>query len=155
RDVALARDTVGIDEEHVFAGLLAADRRVGNEQRLVDGRARHAHAREHAGREHTVRGGELGAAANGAGRAVDDVVDDIHVAAVLEFALVDELEAHQDVAAAAGHFFAAARQPLVAQIGGLIEGEFEPDRVHRDDGGEQRGAAGTARDQVALADAAV
>ena len=47
-------------------------------------------------------------------------------------------------------------EALVAQVGGLVEGELETDRIDRHDGGEQRGgAAGAAGDQVALRHAPV
>ena len=66
----------------------------GTSKRLVRRRGRHADAAEHAGREDAVRIGEHGAAADGAGGAVDDVVDEIHAAVVREIRLVDELERH-------------------------------------------------------------
>src|SRR3712207_4731252 len=46
---------------------------------------------------------------------------------------------------------AVAREALVAQVGGLVGVEVEVDRVHGDDGGEQRRLArpGAAGDEVA------
>ena len=78
RDVFAARGVLGIDHQHELAHLLGADRGVRHQQRLVGRRARHAHAPEHAGREHAVRIGEHRAAADRAGRAVDHVVDEVH-----------------------------------------------------------------------------
>src|SRR5207248_284636 len=50
RDVSRARNILAIDHEHELAYLLGADRRVGQQQRLIGGRGRHPHAPEHAGR---------------------------------------------------------------------------------------------------------
>src|SRR5262245_19352071 len=151
RHIFLACGALAVDDQHIFARLLARDRSIGDEQRLVGGRARHPYAREHARREHAARVGELRAGADRAGRPVDHVVDEVHVAAVGELPLVEELERDDDVAAAPGHFLAVARQALVAQVGGLIERKLQPDRIYRDDGCKQRGVAtGAAGDQVAL-----
>src|SRR6266568_7079992 len=90
RHIFLHRLVVGIDGEHVFARLLGGDGDIGDEQRRIGRRARHAHAREHAGGERALGIREHRPAADGARRAVDDVVDEIHVAAVDEVVLVDE-----------------------------------------------------------------
>ena len=139
RHEALGDLVVGADDEDIFARLLAADGRVGREQRRIRRRGRHPHAGEHAGREHAVRIVEQGADANGAGRAVDHVVDEIHAAFVLEVGLVDELERDRNAGAAAGDVAAVLGEPLVTQIGGLVEGELEMDRVGRHDGCQQCG----------------
>ena len=92
RDVFLPHHAAVIDDQHVFARLLGADRGIGNQQRRIRWRAGHADAAEHAGREDAVGIGEHGAAADGARGAVDDVVDEIDLAGVHEIVLVDQLE---------------------------------------------------------------
>ena len=80
---------------------------------------------------------------------------------MLEIAFVDQLERHLHAMPRLATSWPAVRQPLVAKVGGLIEGEFETDRIGRHDGREQRRvAAGAAGDQIAgrhapVADAAV
>src|SRR6185437_12105013 len=108
--------------------------------------------REHTRREHAVRVGEDGTTADRAGRRVDDIVDEIHVALVREVLVVDQLERDVDAraAAAAGDVVAVRRHALVAQIRRLVEGELEVDRILRDDGGEQRGVAGGAAGNTTL-----
>ena len=99
---------------------------------------------------------EHGAAADRARRTVDHVVDEIHVAAMHEILLVEQLERDVDAALAARHLLAAVRETLVAQIGRFVEGEFEADRIERHDGGQHRGVAGRAAgDEIARRNAAV
>src|SRR4051812_44941265 len=90
RDVFLLRHVVVADDHHVFAHLLARDRHIRHQQRLVGHRARHAHAREHSGREQAFRIGDLRAAADRAARAVDHVVDEVDGALVDKIRLVDQ-----------------------------------------------------------------
>src|SRR5262249_30121510 len=52
RHITLARDTLAVDHEHIFARLFAQDGAIRHQQRRIGGRTRHAHAREHAGREY-------------------------------------------------------------------------------------------------------
>src|SRR6185312_17343351 len=148
---------VGVDDENVFTRLLGADRGIRNEQRLIGRGSRHAHAREQAGREHAIGIVEYRAAANGAGRAVDDVVDEVHPARMIEILLVDQLERNGNAGSvAARDVVAIPGQALVAQIGRLVERELEPDRIGGYDGREQRGiAASAARHEVAGRDAPV
>ena len=98
-----------------------------------------------------------GAAADRAGRAVDHVVDEIHAALVGEVLLVDQLAARPATLPSRLVTSLPPRgEPLVAQIGGLVEGELEADRIDRHDGGEQRGvAAGAAGHEIAGRHAAV
>ena len=156
RHVFLAHDIVLVDDQHVFARLLGTDRGLGNQQRIVGRRARHADTPEHAGREHAVGVGEHAATADRARRAIDDVVDEVHLALVHEIGLVDQLHRDDDAALATGDFLSGLRQPLVADIRRFVEGELEPDRIDRHDGGEQRGiAAGAAGHEIARRDAPV
>src|SRR6185369_8811599 len=55
--------------------------------------ARHADASEHTRRQHRIGIGEHGTAADRARRSVDHVVDEIHIAAVFEVLLVEQLSA--------------------------------------------------------------
>ncbi len=93
------------------------------------------------GREDAVGIVEHGAAADRARRAVDHVVDEVHPALVNEIVLVEQLERDRRAALPPGHVAAVLGEALVTQIGRLVEGELEADRVHRDDGGEERGIA--------------
>ena len=106
RDVFLPHHVAVVDDEDEFAHLLGADRGVGNQQRRIGRRAGHADAAEHAGREHAVGVGEHGAAADRARGAVDDVVDEVHLALVREILLVDQLERDRNIAVQAGDVLA-------------------------------------------------
>ena len=106
------------------------------------------HAAKHPGREQPVGIRELSAAADGAGGAVDHVVDEVHAAAMREVLLVDQLEHDRGRVPPAFAVLVFFRQPLVAQERGFVEGEFEADRIGRDDGGEQRGGPGAAGHQI-------
>ena len=155
RHVAQPGNIVLIDQVDELTRLLAADRGIGDHQRLIRGGGRHLHACEHAGREQAVGIGQLRTPADRAAGAVDRVVDEIHPRRVRELGLVEQLQANRG-AAEAGYLVPAGRQSLVAQQRRLVEGEFEPDRIDGDDGGEHGGvAAGAAGDQVALGHAPI
>ena len=64
--------------------------------------------------------------------------------------LVDQLQSHRR-SAASGHVrVAVPRQPLVAQQRRLVEGEFQPNGIGRDDDGEECGrSAGAAGHEIA------
>ncbi len=70
---------------------------------------------------------------------------------MIEVLLVDQLESHLHAGIAARHVLTSAFcQTLVAQVRGLIEGEFEIDRVGRYDGRKQCRVAGRAAgDEIA------
>ena len=75
---------------------------------------------------------------------------------MLEVGLVDKLERDRNLAFSAAHLPVASGEALVAQVGSLVEGEFEADRIDRDDGREQRRVAAIAAGhQIADGDAAV
>src|SRR6266446_2974965 len=78
RHIAQPRNVVLIDHVDEFARLLAADGGVGEHQRLIRRRGRHLHAREHAGRESALGVVELRPRADRTGRAIDNVVDEVH-----------------------------------------------------------------------------
>ena len=86
RHVFDARGILIVDDDDVSARLLGADGDVRDQQPLVRRRAGHPHAREHARREHPVGVREHGTAADRAGRALDDIVDEVHAAFVIEVA---------------------------------------------------------------------
>src|SRR3984885_3980258 len=65
-DVSLPGDAAIVDDQHIFARLLGADRRVGNEERGMRRRAGDTDAAEHAGREDAAGIVEHRAAADGA-----------------------------------------------------------------------------------------
>ena len=82
----------GIHDQHIFTDLLGADGLVGHEQRGVGGGCGYPDAREHSRRQHAVRVREHGARAYSARRAFNDVVDEIHIASMGEFCLINQLE---------------------------------------------------------------
>src|SRR5262245_36272495 len=88
---ALTGDIVLIDDIDALAHLLGTDGRIGEHERLVRGRARHLHAREHSRREQPVGVGKFCAPADRAGRAVNDVLDELHPAVVGEGLVVEDL----------------------------------------------------------------
>src|SRR5580700_5468765 len=120
-DVFLLHHVAVIDDQHELAHLLGADRGVGNEQRAIGRRAGHPDAAEHAGRKDAVAVGEDGAAADGARRTVDDVVDEIDLALVREILLVDQLECDRNIAMKTGDVLARRGEAHVAQIRRLVE----------------------------------
>ena len=74
----------------------------------------------------------------------------------LKSRLVDELERDRNAALRASHLRLRPGETLVAQIGRLVEGELEADRIDRDDGRKQRRVAAVAAgDQIADGDPAV
>src|SRR5262245_47975524 len=126
---ALARDIVFVNDIDELAHLLGTDGRIGKHDPLVRGRARHLHASKHAGREQPVGVGKFCAPADRAGRAVDDVVDELHPAGVGEVVLVEELQSHGHAAAPGDVRPALPRQPLVTQERRLVEGELQADGI--------------------------
>src|ERR1700720_334950 len=82
RDVFRPGDVLGVDHQHELAYLLDPDGGVGQQQFILGRCSRHPNTRKHAGREPSVRIGEYGAGTDGAGGAVDGVVDEIHLALV-------------------------------------------------------------------------
>src|SRR5262245_4967103 len=126
---ALARHIVLINDIDELAHLLGTDGRIGEQERLVRSRARHLHAREHSGREQPVGVGKFGAPADRTGRAVDDVVDELHPTVVGEVLFVEELQSHGHAAEPGDVRPALPRQPLVTQERRLVEGEFQADGI--------------------------
>ena len=156
RDVRHLDGVVVADQQHELLRLLGADGGIGHGERFVARRARHADAREHARREDAIVVIEHGAAADRARGAIDHVVDEVHPALVNEVVLVEQLERDRRTALAPGHVAAVLGEALVTQIRGLVEGEFEADRVHRNDHRKQRGiAGGVAGDEIAARHPAV
>jgi hypothetical protein len=51
--------------------------------------------------------------------------------------LVDQPQRHQHAGVAAGDLAPRLGEALIPQVGRLVEGELEADRIERDDGGEQ------------------
>src|SRR5712671_1686950 len=92
RDVFRPGDVLTVDHQHELPHLLGPNGGVGHEQ-LISGRCgRHLNPRKHAGRQLATRIGEHGAGADGAGRAVDCVIDEIQLALVDKRRLVEQLE---------------------------------------------------------------
>src|SRR6476620_1497469 len=115
RDEVLPGDAILIDDVDELTHLLGTDRGVGHQQRRIRRRGRYLHAGEHPGCEQVVGIDKLGACANRPGRAIDDVVDEVHPAFVRKVLLVDQLQPHRRSAASGYVRVAVPRQPLVAQ----------------------------------------
>src|SRR5882757_2194168 len=92
RDVFRPGDVLGVDHQHELPYLFDADGGVGHEQLIPGWCGSHPDTRKQAGCEPSIRVGEHGAGADGAGGAVDCVVDEIHLALVGEHRLNEELE---------------------------------------------------------------
>src|SRR5262245_27994546 len=112
-----------INNEYELADLLGADGHIRQQHRLACRSTRNLDAPEHARGQRAIGVGKLGAATDGAGGTIDDVVDEIRLARVREIGLVDEFELD-------GHAGAAIASRLAgkthrAQIGRLIHGELE------------------------------
>src|SRR3984893_4616650 len=156
RHVFGPRDAVVIDDQHELARLFGSDGGVGYEERDPGRRRRHLNPRKHPGHEDAMGVGELGAGADGAERAIDRVVDEIHPAFMGKRGLVEQLELDRYGQPAVGSIRAVLIKPRVAEIRGLIHGKLEADGIGRLDGGEQGGASRRpARDQIPDGDAAV
>src|SRR6266436_4374547 len=91
RDVFRPGDVLGVDHQHELAHLLDPDGGVGHEQLILGRCSRRPYTGKHAWREPSIRIGEHGARADGAGGAVDCVVDEIHLALVRKRRLIEEL----------------------------------------------------------------
>src|SRR5262252_4602832 len=81
-DVFRTGNVLGVDHQHELAYLLGPDGGVGHEQLILGRCSRHPNPRKHPGREPSTRIGEHGADADGAGGAIDCVVDEINLALV-------------------------------------------------------------------------
>src|SRR5689334_17848229 len=130
RHVFWPRNILRIDDDDKPPRLLSADCSVRNEQCLIGRRSRYPYAREHSRREDSIRIRNYRAAADGARRSLDHIVDEIHAAFVIKIVFVNKLERDLHTSIPAGHVLAAIfRQPLITQIGRFIEGEFEVDGI--------------------------
>src|SRR6266851_2533428 len=130
RHVLRPRDILGVDHQHKLAHLLDPDCGVGHEQRVLRRCSRHPNPREHAGREPSIRVSEDRARTDGAGGAIDCVVDEIHPALVRKRRLIDELEPDREGQSAVGHSGAVFGEVPVAKIRGLIQSELEADWIN-------------------------
>src|SRR5258707_12338566 len=130
RDVFRLGDVLGVDHQHELAHLLDPDGGVGHEQLILGRCSRHPNTRKHTGREPSIRIGELGAGAHGAGGAVDCVVDEIHLALVGKRRLIEELEHDRQGKSAVGHRRGVQGEVPAAQVGGFIQGELKADGVN-------------------------
>ncbi len=149
-----ANGAVVRDREHDLARLVGGDGGVRDEQRVAFA-AEQPQPSEETRREQPVLVVEDGAAANGAGPCVEHVVDEVHVALMLEFGLVREPDRDRVLHVAGGRASPRLREPDVAQEVCLAAVEYEVDRVDGHDDGEQRRAARTTGDEVAGIDAPV
>ena len=119
--------------------------------------SRHLDARKHAGREGRVRIGEYRAGADGAGGAIDGVVDEVQPALVRIRLFIDKLQLDRHGQAAVGRvsIFLGGRA-RIAQIGGLIQGELEANGINQFDSRKQAGVSRrSTRDEIANGHAAV
>src|ERR1700691_5673784 len=115
--IFLPNDTAIVDHQHVLARLLGADRRVGNKQRSKCRRTRYADAPEHARCENTIGIGKDGATADCARGPVDNIIDEIHFAAVSKVGFVDQLKRDGNGALAVGaHLPVAPGDALVTEV---------------------------------------
>src|SRR5216683_2538766 len=129
RDIFRPGDVLGVDHQHELAHLLGPDGGVGHEQLILGRSSRHPDTRKHAGREPSIRIGEHSAGADGAGGAVDCVVDEIHLALVRKRRLIEELELDRQGQAVVGPHAVLGEVP-VAQVGSLIQSELEADGIN-------------------------
>src|SRR5258705_2304933 len=129
RDVFRPGDVLGVDDQHELAHLFGPDGGFGHEQRIPGRCSRHPDARKHARGELSVRVGEYGACADGAGRPIDRVVGEIQLAPMRKRRLVGELEFDRRRQSAVGRVRAALGEVHVAQIGPLVQGVLEADRI--------------------------
>ena len=141
---------VGRDREQHLHRLIGHHRGVGHQQRRPQLRHRHAHAAELVRRDEQIGIGEGGAHADRARGAVILIVDEVDGALQRPVLLVHQLALHLDRVVARRLDLALLHQALIGHAVAFADIEAEPDRIERDDGGEQRGrAADAADDQIA------
>ena len=132
--------------------MVGHDRGIGNEHHRVELRHRHLHAAELPRRDEIFGVGEGRAHADGAGRLVIGIVDEVDLAFHGPVGLVHELGLHHHRIAARRRDLSPFNEALIGHAVGLADIEEEVDGIERDDGGEQRGVAGNAADHE-IADA--
>ena len=88
-DVFLPRRILPVDDHDIPTRLLGANGRIRYQQRLIGRRTRHADASEHPRRKDLVGICEDRPTTNGAGRAINRVIDEIHAAFMIEITLVN------------------------------------------------------------------
>src|SRR5205085_4334387 len=141
RNATFVYDIVVVDDEHIAACLIAAERHLGHEQRLLLGslRWRYPRVREHTGQQRVIRVGKEPAHPQRPGRGIDlrrDVIDDAFVRVA---GIVHQPQFNGDFTQIGGAD--AARIADDAQHVLFTKGGGNIDRIEPQDGRERRWAA--------------
>ena len=131
------RNVVVPDDVDEASGLIGGNRLVGEQKRLIVGRALQAHAGEHAWREQPLRVGHNRAGAQGARAGVEPVLEEVELARVRKALLVGQPHADGRSDHAGRAHARGPREPLILQRVVLAHVEVDVDRVLRDNGGEK------------------
>ena len=143
---------VVLHDKHDLARLVGGDRGIRQQQRLIGRRADQPHAAELPRQDRKVLVGDDGAAAQRAGRFIEAVVEEIHLAFTRRFHFAGQRDLHRVRGIARARPLAFEPEIAVPDVGRLIDVEIDVDRIERDDRGEQRGIALGAHDEIAGTD---
>ena len=140
---------VVLDHEHDLARLVGRDRRVRQQQRFIGRAADQPHAAELARQDREILVRDHRAAAQRAGRDIEAVVEEIHLAFMRRLGLAGQRHLHRVRRIARTRPLALEPEPVVPLVGRLVDVEIDVDRIERDDRGQQRRAALAALHEIA------
>ena len=136
--VLALRGVLLADDVDVTAILVREHGLLVDQERILLRLAEETDAREEPGREYSVGIRHDGARPDRAGRRIERVGDEVHLALVREAFLVGEPDEHGVARVARAGAAAVARELLVAEVGALIARERHVDGIHGHDGRQQR-----------------
>ena len=125
------------DDVDVTAILVREHGLLVDQQRVLLRFAEETDAREEPGREDSVGIRHDGTRPDRAGRRIERVGDEVHLALVREAFLVGEPDEHGVARVARAGTATLAGELLVAEVGALIPGERHVDGIHGHDGRQQ------------------
>ena len=143
---------VVLDHENDLARLVGRDRRIRQQQRFIGRAADQPDAAELSRQDRQILVRDDRAAAQRAGRDIQPVVEEIHLAVMRRLGLAGQRHLHRIRRIARTRPLALEPEPVVPQIGRLVDVEIDVDRIERDDRGQQRRAAVAALHEIAGAD---
>ena len=114
------------------------DRGVRQQQRLIGRAADQPHAAELPRQDREILVRDHRAAAQRAGRDIQPVVEEIHLAVMRRFGFAGQRHLHRIRRIARTRPLALEPEPVVLEIGRLVHVEIDVDRIERDDRGQQR-----------------
>src|SRR5579883_3142728 len=135
---------VVLHDHDLLLRLIGYHRGVRDQDRPIGLRAGYADPAELPGRQEEIGIWKHRSHADGAGKPVDLVVDEVELALVGPASFVGKVQGDTHFISARRLHKALLRGALVSEVIGLAHVEIEINGIQRDDGGEQRGAAALA-----------